>query len=110
MIATPLLTVIILGVLLEIGVRLVVDDGTNLDLEMWKYAHRIKQRSANPLIGHEHRPYAHAHLMGVDVATNSLSPAAESTLKPAREAGVDPGTVSTGAPIHRASHVVVMPL
>src|SRR5256885_2685078 len=72
MLATPLLTVIILGVLLEIGVRLVVDDGMNLDLEMWKYAHRIKQRSANPLIGHEHRPYAHAHLMGVDVATNSL--------------------------------------
>jgi lysophospholipase L1-like esterase len=70
-IATPIVTLLLLLAVLEVGVRLFVDDGMNFDLEMWKYAQQIKQRSANPLIGHEHRPFAHAHLMGVDISTNS---------------------------------------
>jgi len=44
----------------------------NLGLEMWKYAKDVKLRSADPEIGHRHRPNAHAQLMGVDVKTNSL--------------------------------------
>jgi lysophospholipase L1-like esterase len=69
---TPLLTIVLLFGLLEIVVRVFIDDGMNFDLEMWKYANQVKQRSADPLIGHEHRPNAHAHLMGVDVDINSL--------------------------------------
>jgi lysophospholipase L1-like esterase len=58
--------------LLEIGTRTVVDDGMNFDLEMWKYASDIKVRSANPEIGHEHRPDRNGIYMGVPVATNAL--------------------------------------
>jgi hypothetical protein len=69
---TPLLILVLLCALLETYLRVVVDDGMNFDLEMWKYAQQIKQRSSDPLIGHEHRPLAHAHLMGVDIDTNSV--------------------------------------
>jgi lysophospholipase L1-like esterase len=69
---TPILTILLLFGLLEIAVRVVIDDGMNFDLEMWKYANQVKQRSADPLIGHEHRPNAHARLMGVDVDINAL--------------------------------------
>ena len=69
---TLLVTLVFVAGLFEIGVRLFVDDGMNFNLEMWKYARDVKQRSADPLIGHEHRAFAHAHLMGVDVATNSF--------------------------------------
>ena len=56
---------------LELYVRAFVDDGLNYELEMWKYAKLLKQVSDDPNIGHEHRPNTYAHLMGVDVATNS---------------------------------------
>jgi lysophospholipase L1-like esterase len=68
----PIATVFVLLALLEIGVRVAIDNGMNFDLEMWKYAQQVKQRSSDPLIGHEHRPHAHAHLMGVDIDTNSV--------------------------------------
>ena len=56
---------------IELYVRTFVDDGLNYELEMWKYAKLMKQVSDDPNIGHEHRPNTDAHLMGVDVATNS---------------------------------------
>lgn len=56
---------------MELLVRTFVDDGMQYDLEMWKYARRLKRRSADPLIGHEHRPNTAAHLMGVDVRIRS---------------------------------------
>ena len=55
----------------ELFVRVVVDDGMQYDLEMWKYARDLKQVAANPRIGHEHRPNRAALLMGVDVEINS---------------------------------------
>jgi hypothetical protein len=55
----------------ELFVRLVIDDGMQFDLEMWKYARDIKMISPDPLIGHQHGPNRKAHLMGVDLATNS---------------------------------------
>jgi hypothetical protein len=61
--------VFILGAL-ELYVRLVEDDGMQYDLEMWKYARRVKVISDDPLIGHEHRPNADTVLMGVRVTTN----------------------------------------
>jgi lysophospholipase L1-like esterase len=56
---------------IELFVRLVIDDGMQYDLEMWKYARELKQVATNPLIGHQHRPNSSAHLMGVDVSINS---------------------------------------
>lgn len=57
--------------LVELGVRLIVDDGLVYELEMWKYAKQVKTRAAEPDIGHAHRANAVAHLMKVDVRTNS---------------------------------------
>jgi lysophospholipase L1-like esterase len=64
-------TLVAAAIMIEIFVRVVIDDGMQFDLEMWKYARDVKQVAANPLIGHQHRPGSRAHLMGVDVAINS---------------------------------------
>src|SRR5436309_15627215 len=56
---------------IELFVRLIVDDGMQYDLEMWKYATELKRISDDPLIGHEHKPSRRAKLMGVDFETNS---------------------------------------
>lgn len=64
-------TLAVAAIAIELFVRVVIDNGMQFDLEMWKYARDIKQVAANPLIGHEHRPNSRAHLMGVDVDINS---------------------------------------
>src|SRR5690349_11163568 len=64
-------TVATMALGMELMVRLVIDDGMQFDLEMWKYARDIKRVAAVPLIGHDHRPNSRAHLMGVEVAINS---------------------------------------
>ena len=56
---------------IEVFVRTAIDDGMQLDIEMWKYARDVKQVSADPLIGHEHQPNRNVRLMGVDFSTNS---------------------------------------
>jgi lysophospholipase L1-like esterase len=56
---------------LELAVRLVVDNGMQFDLEMWKYATQVKSASSDPELGHVHRPGRRARLMGVEVRTNS---------------------------------------
>jgi lysophospholipase L1-like esterase len=57
---------------LEYAARVVLDrNGMHYGIEMWKYAKEVKQRSANPLMSHEHAPNREAHLMGVDVRTGS---------------------------------------
>jgi lysophospholipase L1-like esterase len=61
----------IIGAGLELFVRLVVDDGMQFDLEMWKYARDVKVTASNPRIGHRHAPNRNAQLMGVDVRMNS---------------------------------------
>ena len=67
--ALVLAIVFIFGAL-ELYVRVAEDDGMQYDLEMWKYAKRVKIVSDDPLIGHEHRPNADTVLMGVRVTTN----------------------------------------
>ena len=62
---------VMFGLGLELYVRTVADDGMQFDLEMWRYALTLKQISADPRIGHEHRPLSAARLMGVDVRINS---------------------------------------
>lgn len=44
--------------------------GRNYGIEMWRYAKELKRESANPAIGHEHRPNTQARIMGVDVRIN----------------------------------------
>jgi lysophospholipase L1-like esterase len=69
--ATMLFSCLAVAAMIEGYVRLVADDGMQYDLEMWKYARDVKRVSADPLIGHEHRPNRHATLMGVSFDTNS---------------------------------------
>jgi lysophospholipase L1-like esterase len=64
-------TLVVAAVVIELFVRIVIDNGMQFDLEMWKYASAVKEVAANPLIGHQHRPNSRARLMGVDVAINS---------------------------------------
>jgi len=55
---------------IEYGVRVYLDHNQIYDIEMSRYARKLKIASQNPRIGHEHRPGASAHLMGVDVSIN----------------------------------------
>jgi lysophospholipase L1-like esterase len=55
----------------EIIVRVLVDDGMEYNLEMWKYARKLKQVAKNSSQGHLHIPNKSALLMGVDVSINS---------------------------------------
>jgi lysophospholipase L1-like esterase len=61
----------LITIIIELFVRAFLDNGTQFDLEMWKYARDIKQIASDPLTGHEHRPNSQASLMGVDVKINS---------------------------------------
>ena len=69
--ATIGLAVLVFAVAVELTTRLVIDDGFEFDLEMWKYANALKRVSDIPGIGHEHRPNQTARLMGVDVSINA---------------------------------------
>jgi lysophospholipase L1-like esterase len=64
-------SIAIMTLAIEAYVRVVVDDGMQYDLEMWKYARDVKQLSEDPLIAHEHAPNRRAILMGVEFDTNS---------------------------------------
>ena len=62
-----LIFMVVLEVTLQIYTRLFI----YYDVEMSRYAVEVKEKSANPKIGHEHQPNASAYLMGVDVDINS---------------------------------------
>ena len=55
----------------EVVARLIIDDGLQYDLEMWKYARSAKKISEDPKIGHVHQPGARVHAMGVQIDINS---------------------------------------
>ena len=57
---------------LEAFVRLAYSDGSNFDIEMWRYAKDLKRVSEIPGVGHEHRPGTSGTYMGVPVAINSM--------------------------------------
>ena len=56
---------------LEFGVRVSLMNSMNFEIEMWKYAGKLKTVSNNIEIGHEHVPGSSAFLMGSDVSINS---------------------------------------
>jgi lysophospholipase L1-like esterase len=68
---TALVPILVTVLAFEVLTRLVVDDGMQYDLEMWKYARDAKQVSTDPLIGHENAANRRARLMGSDFQTNS---------------------------------------
>lgn len=57
---------------LELFVRAAYSDGSNFDIEMWRYAKDLKQVSEIPGVGHEHRPNTAGTYMGVPVSINSM--------------------------------------
>lgn len=66
------ITVVVGLVALELFVRAVYSDGSNFDIEMWRYAKDLKQVSEIPGVGHEHRPNTAGTYMGVPVSINSM--------------------------------------
>jgi lysophospholipase L1-like esterase len=42
----------------------------NYDIEMWRYAGKLKKRSDDPILGHEHIPNSEAMLQSVDIRIN----------------------------------------
>lgn len=71
-IVTTFICLVVLVGLLEIYVRLMHTDGSNFDIEMWRYARDLKQVSAIEGAGHEHVPGRSGVYMGVPVAINSV--------------------------------------
>lgn len=65
------LTLVALVIVSEITLRLYLRRSLVYDIEMARYATEIKVASANPRIGHVHRPNAEATLMGVHVKINA---------------------------------------
>ncbi len=43
----------------------------NYDIEMWRYSKELKQKSPNPVLGHEHRPGSSAVLQSVNIRINN---------------------------------------
>ncbi len=58
-------------VLAEIGLRVKNSVDPNYDVEMWRYSRQLKQRSSNPVLGHEHVAGATAYLQGTDIRLNN---------------------------------------
>ena len=59
-------------IVLEIFIRILTSYFLIYDMEMMKYSEKLRINSSIPGLTHEHRPNARAHLMGVDIALNSL--------------------------------------
>ncbi len=69
-VAIVLATVVFALVAAEGALRLKNASMKNYDIEMWKYALKLKKQSDNPLIGHEHIPNKSAVLQSVNLRTN----------------------------------------
>lgn len=54
----------------EVALRIKNSDGKNYHVEMWKYSRDLKQRSDNPVLGHEHIPNRSAKLQNVEIRIN----------------------------------------
>ena len=65
------LSIFLVFLVIEIYVRVIIDDGTNLNLEMLKYANSFKIISNNKDIGIEHKKNVKKKFMGVQIQLNS---------------------------------------
>lgn len=66
------LSVLVFLVGMEFYVRFAYADGSNFDIEMWRYARDLKRASALSGVGHEHVPNQRGTYMGVELVTNSF--------------------------------------
>lgn len=65
----------VIAIMLFIGEGLLIlknKDMKNYDIEMWRYAKLLTQKSKNPVIGHEHRKNRQATLQSVQIRTNNF--------------------------------------
>jgi hypothetical protein len=62
-----LLSIIFTFFLLEVFVRIFIDNGLNYEIEMVKYANQLKKVSLNKKIGIEHKKNINGKFMGVEV-------------------------------------------
>jgi lysophospholipase L1-like esterase len=76
------------GAILEIFCRTVVDDGRRFEFEMWRYAKALKIPGDDPDLPFSHRPNGRAHIMGADVAINSLGLRDDRDISREKPAGV----------------------
>lgn len=67
-----LVSFIIVFLIAEFGFRFYCDKKIIYDVEMYKYAKKLKQRSKIPGLSHEHIPNSRAELMGVEVKINNI--------------------------------------
>ncbi len=65
-----LISVSIALLVAEVALRIKNSDGKNYHIEMWKYSRDLKQRSSNPVLGHEHIPNEVAQLQNVEIRIN----------------------------------------
>ena len=65
------LSIFLVFLVIEVYVRVVVDNGSNLNLEMLKYANSFKIISKNKDVGLEHKKNIKKKLMGVEIQLNS---------------------------------------
>ena len=56
----------------EIGIRTISHFTNIYEIEMLKYAKKLKRSSENPNLSHEHIPNSQSQLMGVNIVLNSL--------------------------------------
>ncbi|MBY0493516.1 MAG: SGNH/GDSL hydrolase family protein [Cyanobacteria bacterium] len=64
-----------------------IDDGGRFEFEMWRYAKALKQPRADAELPFSHRPNGRAHIMGADVAINSLGLRDDREISPEKAAG-----------------------
>ena len=65
------LSIFLVFLVIEIYVRVIIDDGLNLNLEMLKYAKSLKIISKNKAVGIEHKKNIKKNFMGVQIQLNS---------------------------------------
>src|SRR5215475_15710022 len=70
-IALVLVACLVAVAILEGLARLLFTDGTNFDVEMWRYAKDLKTVSPIPGVGHEHIPNGSGTYMGVELKINA---------------------------------------
>jgi hypothetical protein len=64
---TTIVAIFFSFIMLEFLTRVMIDDGLNYEIEMLKYANKLKKISNNPEVGIEHKKNISAKLMGVQV-------------------------------------------
>lgn len=69
---TTFFAIIFSLLMLEFFTRILIDNGLNYEIEMLKYANKLKKISDNPKIGIEHKKNISAYLMGAQIHLNEF--------------------------------------